>query len=184
MTPKITALPIPEIVLIEPRKYQDSRGWFFESFNLVSLEKALQRKLSFVQDNQSHSLRGVIRGLHFQNPHAQAKLVRVVRGAVFDVAVDLRQKSPTFGQWVGVVLSAENMRQLWIPEGFAHGFLTLSETADLCYKVTDYWNPETEQCLLWNDPDIAIDWPLHGLEPILSAKDAQGKPLKAIDLFN
>ncbi len=179
MTFETKKLSIPDVVMIEPLKYQDSRGFFFESFNHRDLEKGLGRNLNFVQDNQSRSLKGVIRGLHFQNPNPQGKLVRVLNGSAFDVAVDLRQGSPTFGQWVSEVLSDENMKQLWIPEGFAHGFMALSETVDLFYKVTDYWDPKTEQCLIWNDPDLAIKWPSSSSLTI-SHKDSQGLTLKDI----
>jgi dTDP-4-dehydrorhamnose 3,5-epimerase len=168
---------IPDVRVVEPRVFGDDRGFFFESFNRRRLEDALGRSLDFVQDNHSLSRRGVLRGLHYQLPHPQGKLVRVTRGEVFDVAVDLRRPSPTFGRWVGERLSAENKRQLWIPEGFAHGFLVLSDAAEFLYKTTDYWHPEHERCVRWDDPALAIDWPLAGIAPLVSAKDAQGVPL-------
>jgi len=166
---------IPDVKIFEPRVFGDHRGFFFESFNQKIFEEAINRKVSFVQDNHSMSSYGVLRGLHYQlPPMAQGKLVRVVSGAVFDVAVDIRRSSPTFGKWVGVHLSAENKRQLWVPEGFAHGFLTLSETAEFLYKTTNFYSPSHEESLLWNDPTINIDWPLD-VSPSLAAKDAQGK---------
>jgi dTDP-4-dehydrorhamnose 3,5-epimerase len=174
---------IPEVVVIEPRVFGDSRGFFFESFNRKDLETALGRPLEFVQDNHSLSARNVLRGIHYQLPHPQAKLVRVVRGEVFDVAVDLRRGSPTFGRWAGELLSAENKRQLWIPEGFGHGFLVVSEQAEFLYKTTDYWYPEHERCIRWDDPDLAVAWPAPGATPIVSEKDAAGKPLREAVLF-
>ncbi len=175
---------IPEVVIFEPRVFEDERGFFFESYNRKTLE-ALGVEEDFVQDNHSRSRRGVLRGLHYQmDPRAQGKLVRVVVGEIFDVAVDLRRSSPTFGRWVGVHLSAENKRQIYIPRGFAHGFLALSPWAEVCYKTTDYYSPEHERCLLWNDTSLNITWPLHpGEGPILSPKDAQGVPLDEADLF-
>jgi dTDP-4-dehydrorhamnose 3,5-epimerase len=171
---------IPDVKRIEPRVFTDDRGSFFESWNARALtEHGIEA--SFVQDNHSHSGRGVLRGLHYQIEHAQGKLVRCVAGAVFDVAVDLRRSSPTFGRWVGVVLSAENRSLLWIPPGFAHGFMVLSDGADFLYKTTDYWHPEHERTLLWNDPALAIAWP--NFAPILNAKDAVGMPLAAADLY-
>ena len=169
---KAIPLAIPEVILFEPKVFGDDRGFFFESFNQHSFEDAVGRSVQFVQDNHSRSARHVLRGLHYQlAPHAQGKLVRVVQGEVFDVAVDVRRSSPTFGQWVGAHLSATNKRQLWIPEGFAHGFVTLSETADFLYKTTDFYAPAAERAILWNDPKLAIDWPLNGQEPLLSGKD-------------
>ncbi len=165
---------IPDVVVVEPKVFGDARGFFYESFNRRALEARLGRPLDFVQDNHSLSARGVLRGLHYQVPHPQGKLVRVTRGEVFDVAVDLRRASPTFGRWVGELLSAENRRQLWIPEGFAHGFLVLSEQAEFLYKATDYYHPETERCLRWDDPTLAIAWPSLGVPPAVSAKDAAG----------
>lgn len=174
---KVTSTRIPDVLLIEPKIFGDDRGFFYESFNQQSFNQATQLNLGFVQDNHSKSSQGVLRGLHFQlSPKAQGKLVRVVQGEVFDVAVDLRKDSKTYAQWVGEILSAENKKQLWIPPGFAHGFLTLSETAEFLYKTTDYYSPEHERCILWNDPEIGIKWPLTG-EPLLSAKDAQGVAL-------
>jgi dTDP-4-dehydrorhamnose 3,5-epimerase len=175
---------IPEVVAIEPRVFGDSRGFFFESFNRKDLESALGRSLDFVQDNHSLSARNVLRGIHYQLPHPQAKLVRVVRGEVFDVAVDLRRGSRTFGRWVGETLSAGNKRQLWIPEGFGHAFLVLSEEAEFLYKTTDYWHPEHERCIRWDDPDLGISWPTQGATPIVSEKDAAGKPFREAALFD
>lgn len=165
---------IPDVVVLEPRVYGDARGFFFESFNRRQLEEALGRPLEFVQDNHSSSARGVLRGLHYQVPHPQGKLVRVVRGEVFDVAVDLRRGSATFGRWVGERISAEDKRQIWIPEGFAHGFLVLSEVAEFLYKTTDYWHPAHERCIRWDDPQLGIAWPLDGASPVVSGKDAAG----------
>jgi dTDP-4-dehydrorhamnose 3,5-epimerase len=172
----IVATPtrIPDVLIIEPKVFGDDRGWFFESFNEKDFSAAVGQDISFVQDNHSSSMQGVLRGLHYQMEQTQGKLVRVCRGAVFDVAVDLRQSSKTFGQWVGAELSAENKRQLWIPEGFAHGFLVLSEEAEFLYKTTDYWHAGSERCIVWNDPDLGIEWPKVGSEPILNPKDAQG----------
>lgn len=164
------------VFIIEPKVFGDSRGFFFESFNQRAFEAATGATLPFVQDNHSRSAKGVLRGLHYQVEQPQGKLVRVVAGAVFDVAVDIRPGSPTFGKWVGVELTAENKRQMWVPPGLAHGFLVLSETADFLYKTTDYYSPQHERCIIWNDPTLAIDWPLDG-EPILSAKDAAGDRL-------
>ena len=174
---------IPDVLLIEPKVYADDRGFFYESFNEDRFRKATGLNVRFVQDNHSRSVRGVLRGLHYQlPPAAQGKLVRCVVGEVFDVAVDIRKSSPTFGQWVGEYLSAENKRQLWIPTGFAHGFLTLSESAEFLYKTTDYYAPDSERILLWSDPDLAIAWPLHG-KPRLAAKDAAGKTLAQVEVF-
>jgi dTDP-4-dehydrorhamnose 3,5-epimerase len=180
---KVSDTRIPEVKVIEPRVFADNRGFLTESFNQRRMQEALGRPLHFVQDNSSRSLRHVLRGLHYQlPPFAQGKLVRVVRGKVFDVAVDIRKDSPTFGEWTGIILSEENQRQLWIPEGFAHGFLTLSDSADFFYKVTDYYAPSAERCIIWNDPDLAIDW--HGVtHPVLSAKDTDGLSLRAADVF-
>ena len=174
---------LADVLLVEPAVIGDSRGFFFESFNQKELEAVVGRTLRFVQDNHSMSRRGVLRGLHYQRPHAQGKLVRVVRGEVFDVAVDLRQGSPALGRWSGEVLSAENRRQLWIPEGFAHGFVVLSEVAEFLYKTTEYWYPEHERCIRWDDPDLAIAWPDVGGPPAVSAKDAAGKPFRDAELF-
>ena len=181
---KVRPARIPEILVVEPRVFGDSRGFFFESFNRRKLEAAVGRPLDFVQDNHSLSARNVLRGIHYQLPHPQGKLVRVVRGEVFDVAVDLRRGSPTFGRWVGEALSAENKRQLWIPEGFGHGFLVLSDEAEFLYKTTDYWYPEHERCIRWDDPDLAIAWPARGGAPVVSAKDAAGKLLGEATLFD
>jgi len=179
---KVTPLAIPEVVLIEPKVFGDERGFFFESFNQARFEEAVGKKINFVQDNHSRSVKNVLRGLHYQIQQPQGKLVRVVQGEVFDVAVDLRKSSPTFGQWVGQVLSAENKYQLWIPEGFAHGFAVLSDTAEFLYKTTDYYAPAYECCLLWNDPVLDIQWP-PGIAPVLSAKDTQGKPFNGAEVF-
>ncbi|HEY9295368.1 MAG TPA: dTDP-4-dehydrorhamnose 3,5-epimerase [Phormidium sp.] len=179
------ALPteIPDVLLIEPQVFGDSRGFFFESYNQQSFSEKSGVKVDFVQDNHSRSSQNVLRGLHYQIEQPQGKLVRVVSGEVFDIAVDIRKSSPTFGQWVGYLLSAENKRQLWIPAGFAHGFLVVSEVAEVLYKATDYYAPQHERCILWNDPDLAITWPLKA-EPILSAKDQAGKPFKDAEIFS
>lgn len=177
---KAQRLAIPDVVLFEPKVFGDDRGFFLESFNQRVFEDATGLKRQFVQDNHSRSSRGVLRGLHYQTQQPQGKLVRVTSGEVFDVAVDIRKTSPTFGRWVGVILSAENKHQLWIPEGFAHGFLVLSEFADFLYKTTDYYSPQNERCIAWNDSKLDIDWPLlyHGIEkPILSEKDLKGQRL-------
>jgi dTDP-4-dehydrorhamnose 3,5-epimerase len=179
---KVTATEIPDVLVLEPAVFKDERGLFFEGFNQKKFENIAGPKVRFVQDNQSHSVRGVLRGLHYQIEQPQTKLVRVVQGEIFDVAVDLRRKSPTFGKWAGVKLSAENKRQVWIPEGLAHGFLVLSETADVLYKVTDYYAPQHERALLWNDPRIGITWPSEHA-PILSAKDREALPLAAAEVF-
>lgn len=167
---KLTRLKIPDVCLIEPQVFGDDRGFFFESFNQRQFDGAIGREVVFVQDNHSRSAKNVLRGLHYQVVRPQGKLVRVAQGEVFDVAVDIRKSSPTFGQWVGEILSAENKKQLWIPEGFAHGFLTLSEHAEFLYKTTEYYAPECERCIRWDDPDLAIKWPLVG-EPQLSGND-------------
>lgn len=177
-----TRLSIPEVVLFEPKVFGDERGFFYESFNQARFEEAIGRSVSFVQDNHSRSVRGVLRGLHYQIQQTQGKLVRVAAGTVFDVAVDLRKSSPTFGQWVGEILSAENKRQLWVPEGFGHGFVVLSETAEFLYKTTDYYAPQHERSIAWNDPELAIDWQFDGI-PSLSAKDAQATPLRSAEVF-
>lgn len=179
---KVIATSIPDVLIIEPKVFGDSRGFFFESFNQRAFEVATGLKPDFVQDNHSRSVRGVLRGLHYQLRQPQGKLVRVVRGSAFDVAVDIRKSSPTFGKWVGVELSEENHRQLWVPPGFAHGFLVTSESADFLYKATDYYAPEHERCIAWNDPGIAIEWPLDGA-PSLSAKDAAGVNLSEAEVF-
>ncbi|MBP7544514.1 MAG: dTDP-4-dehydrorhamnose 3,5-epimerase [Acidovorax sp.] len=170
-----TRLAIPEVVLLAPKVFGDARGFFFESFNQAAFDQATGTRHAFVQDNHSRSSKGVLRGLHYQIQQPQGKLVRVVRGAVWDVAVDIRRSSPTFGQWVGAELSEDNQHQLWVPPGFAHGFVVLSESADFLYKTTDYYAPQHERCIAWNDPQLAIAWPDLGMAPVLSAKDAQGK---------
>ena len=179
---KATPLTIPDVILIEPKVFGDERGFFFESFNQARFEEALGKSVQFVQDNHSRSAKHVLRGLHYQIQQPQGKLVRVVQGEVFDVAVDLRKSSKTFGQWVGEILSAENKRHVWIPEGFAHGFVVLSDAAEFLYKTTDYYAPAHERCILWNDATLAIQWPA-GIQPILSAKDAQGKPFIEAEVF-
>ena len=172
----ITATPtaIPDVLIIEPKVFGDNRGFFFESFNENDFAAAVGQKVTFVQDNHSLSKKGVLRGLHYQMQQTQGKLVRVSHGAVFDVAVDLRQSSATFGHWVGVELSGNNKKQLWIPKGFAHGFLVLSDQAEFLYKTTDYWHAGSEQCIVWNDPQLNIRWPDVGVTPILNTKDACG----------
>ena len=180
---RATPLAIPEVFLIEPKVFGDARGFFFESFNQRAFNEATGTNCQFVQDNHSRSAKAVLRGLHYQILQPQGKLVRVVSGSVFDVAVDLRRSSPTFGKWVGEVLSAENQRQLWVPPGFAHGFLVLSDTADFLYKTTDYYAPEHERCVVWNDQALNIAWPLEGRQPTLSAKDAVGSALADADCF-
>jgi dTDP-4-dehydrorhamnose 3,5-epimerase len=180
-----TPTAIPDVQVVEPQVFGDARGFFFESFNRRRLEQALRRPLDFVQDNHSLSARGVLRGLHYQLPNPQGKLVRVVRGEVFDVAVDLRRGSPTLGRWVGQHLSAENKRQLWVPEGFAHGFLVLSAEAEFLYKTTSYYAPADERCIRWDDPALGIRWPLPpGEAPRVSAKDAAGGPFGDALLFD
>ena len=179
-----TATPtnLPEVLLLQPKVFGDVRGYFYESFNARDFAAATGLTRDFVQDNHSRSAKGVLRGLHYQIQHTQGKLVRVTQGEVFDVAVDMRRTSPNFGKWAGVLLSGENKSQLWVPEGFAHGFVVLSETAEFLYKTTDYWHPEHERSLLWNDPALGIDWPLDGA-PTLAAKDAAGTPLAQADSF-
>ena len=177
---KVTACAIPDVLLIEPRVFGDDRGFFFESFNQRVFNEASGLDLQFVQDNHSRSARGVLRGLHYQAVQPQGKLVRVVSGVVFDVAVDIRKGSPSYGKWVGQELSADNKCQLWVPPGLAHGFVVLSESADFLYKTTDYYAPEHERCIAWNDPTLAIDWHLNGMVPVLSAKDAAGKAFDQI----
>lgn len=178
----VTPLAIPDVLLFEPKVFGDDRGFFYESFNLAIFEKAVGRPVRFVQDNHSSSVQGVLRGLHYQIKQPQGKLVRVTLGEVLDIAVDLRKYSSTFGQWVGATLSAENRRQLWVPEGFAHGFLVLSEKAEFLYKTTDYYAPQFERSLAWNDPELAIDWQL-GQTPTLSAKDLNAKTLRETEVF-
>ncbi|MCY1272658.1 dTDP-4-dehydrorhamnose 3,5-epimerase [compost metagenome] len=179
---KATHLAIPDVVLIEPRVFGDERGFFFESFNHCQFEEIIGRPATFVQDNHSRSIRGVLRGLHYQISNPQGKLVRVVTGKVFDVAVDIRKSSPTFGKWVGELLTAENKKQLWIPEGFAHGFLVLSDSAEFLYKTTAYYSPIHERCVIWNDPTLGIKWPTNA-PPTLSCKDALGLPLDQAEVF-
>ncbi|WP_434715335.1 dTDP-4-dehydrorhamnose 3,5-epimerase [Paraburkholderia sp. A3RO-2L] len=178
----VTATALPEVKIIEPKVFGDARGYFYESFNGREFEELVEAGVEFVQDNHSRSAKGVLRGLHYQVQHAQGKLVRVVEGEVFDVAVDIRRSSPNFGKWVGVHLSPENHRQLWVPPGFAHGFVVISESAQFLYKTTDYWFPEHERSILWNDPEIGIEWPID-FEPLLAAKDAAGKRLAEADIF-
>lgn len=180
---KVTPTKIPDLLIIEPRIFGDERGFFYESYNEKAFIEASGIKTNFVQDNHSRSLKNVLRGLHYQIQQPQGKLVRVVVGEVFDVAVDIRKHSPTFGQWVGAVLSAENKRLFWVPEGFAHGFLVLSDAAEFLYKTTDYYAPQHERAILWNDADIAIEWPLSD-PPILSPKDKNGACLKEAELFS
>jgi dTDP-4-dehydrorhamnose 3,5-epimerase len=170
----VTSTAILDVLVIEPKVFGDDRGWFIESFNQKDFSDTLGEKVSFFQDNHSFSKKGVLRGLHYQTEKTQGKLVRVCHGSVFDVAVDLRKSSSTFGKWVGVELSAENKKQLWIPVGFAHGFLVLSEMAEFLYKTTDYWHAASEKCIVWNDPTMGIQWPDIGMQPILNPKDAAG----------
>ena len=181
---KATPLALPEVVLLEPRVFGDARGFFFESFNQVQFEAAVGRAVNFVQDNHSRSAQNVLRGLHYQVRQPQAKLIRVTAGAVFDVAVDIRRSSPTFGKWVGEILSAENKRQMWIPQGFAHGFFVLSDAAECLYKTTDYWAPEHERSIAWNDPAIGVEWPTGGKSLILSPKDQNGVALAVAEVFD
>jgi dTDP-4-dehydrorhamnose 3,5-epimerase len=181
---KIIPTALSEVLVLEPKVFGDARGFFFESFNQRAFDAATGTAHQFVQDNHSRSSQGVLRGLHYQIQQPQGKLVRVARGSVFDVAVDIRRGSATFGRWVGVELSEDNQRQLWVPPGFAHGFLVLSASADFLYKTTDYYAPEHERCIAWNDATLAIDWPLAGAQPQVSAKDAQGLSLGAADLFD
>jgi dTDP-4-dehydrorhamnose 3,5-epimerase len=180
---KVTPLSIPDVLLIEPQVFGDDRGFFYESFNQNKFEEAMGKKINFVQDNHSKSVKGVLRGLHYQlTPKAQGKLVRVIQGEVFDVAVDLRQLSPTFGKWTGEILSSDNKKQLWIPEGFAHGFLTLSDTAEFLYKTTDFYSKEHEQAIIWNDETIGIDWPSRNIS--LSPKDETAHFFIGASYFN
>ena len=180
---KVTPLSIPDVLLIEPKIYKDDRGFFFESFNLNEFKKATSLDISFVQDNHSKSFQGVIRGLHYQiPPHAQSKLVRVTQGEVLDIAVDIRQSSPTCGQYIAEILSSENKKQLYIPEGFAHALLTLSETSEFLYKTTDFYHPESERCILWNDKTLNINWPKQ-LRVYLSSKDLLGQIFQSAELF-
>jgi len=180
---KVTACTITDVLLIEPKVFGDDRGFFYESFNQRAFHEASGLSVDFVQDNHSKSARNVLRGLHYQISQPQGKLVRVVAGEVFDVAVDIRRNSPTFGQWVGEILSADNKRQLWVPPGMAHGFVVLSESAEFLYKTTDYWAPEHERCIAWNDPTLGIDWPALNGEPLLSGKDAKGQAFLQAEVF-
>ena len=182
MAIQVTATALPEVKIIEPKVFGDARGFFYESFNAREFAEHVESGVEFVQDNHSRSAKGVLRGLHYQIQHAQGKLVRVVEGEVFDVAVDIRKSSPNFGKWVGVNLSEENHRQLWVPPGFAHGFVVLSETAQFLYKTTDYWYQAHERSIVWNDPAIGIEWPID-FEPVLAAKDAAGKRLSEAEVF-
>lgn len=179
---RITETALAGVVVIEPAVFGDDRGFFFESYNARTFEALIGQSPVFVQDNHSRSARGVLRGLHYQIQQAQGKLVRATAGEVFDVAVDIRRSSPTFGKWIGIVLSAANKKQLWIPPGFAHGFVTLSDTAEFLYKTTDYWAPEFERTIVWNDPRVAIEWPIDG-EPQLAAKDRAGRRLAEAECF-
>lgn len=178
----VKPLAISDVILLEPKVFADDRGFFYESFNHAQFEAAIGREVTFVQDNHSRSGKGILRGLHYQIQQPQEKLVRVVQGAVFDVAVDIRKSSPTFGKWVGEVLSEDNKRQLWVPQGFAHGFIVLSETAEFLYKTTEYYAPKFERCILWNDESLNIDWHFAG-NPSLSGKDAQGRSFVTAEVF-
>lgn len=181
---KVSCTSIPDVLIIEPRVFGDSRGFFFESFNQKNFSQATGLGVNFVQDNHSRSVKGVLRGLHYQVQHPQGKLVRVVSGEVFDVVVDIRKSSPTFGRWVGVELSEDNYRQVWVPPGFAHGFYVLSKSVDFLYKTTDYYVPTFERSVVWNDPEIAISWPVGaGTQPIISAKDAKAPRLADAEVF-
>lgn len=179
----VTPTAIPDVLVLAPKVFGDARGFFFESFNARDFAEATGLDVPFVQDNHSLSARGVLRGMHYQIRHPQGKLVRVVSGSVFDVAVDMRRASPTFGRWVGEVLSADNHKQLWVPPGFAHGFVVLSDSAEFLYKTTDYWYPEHERSLLWNDSDVGIAWPIDGA-PKLADKDAAGQPFARAEAFD
>ena len=179
----VTPTAIPDVLILEPKVFGDDRGFFFESYNRRAFREATGRDVDFVQDNHSRSARNVLRGMHYQIRQPQGKLVRVTAGEVFDAVVDLRKSSPTFGRWVGVTLSAANHRMLWVPEGFAHGFVVTSESAEFLYKTTDYYAPEHERSLLWNDPTVGIDWPLAGAQPLLKPKDAAGARLEQAEVF-
>jgi dTDP-4-dehydrorhamnose 3,5-epimerase len=180
---RVISTEIPDVLILEPQVYGDHRGFFMESFNHQVFEDKTGLQRQFVQDNHSRSKQGILRGLHYQIQSPQGKLLRVISGEIFDVAVDVRRSSPTFGQWVGVTLSEANHRQLWVPEGFAHGFYVVSESADVLYKTTDYYAPQHERTILWNDPDLAIAWPIGDTEPILSVKDEQGDRLQEAEVF-
>jgi dTDP-4-dehydrorhamnose 3,5-epimerase len=179
----VISTAIPDVLIIEPKVFRDDRGWFFESFNEKDFSAAVGQSVTFVQDNHSSSKKGVLRGLHYQMEQTQGKLVRVCNGAVFDVAVDLRQSSGTFGNWVGIELSAKNKKQLWVPPGFAHGFLVLSEAAEFVYKTTDYWHAASEMCIDWNDSSLNIQWPDIGFKPILNPKDSNGTSFLSAKYF-
>lgn len=179
---RVTPTAIPDVLVIKPKVFGDDRGFFFESFNERAFQEAIGSEVRFVQDNHSKSAKNVLRGLHYQIKQPQGKLVRVVQGEVFDVAVDIRKSSPTFGKWIGEILSAENKKQMWVPIGFAHGFLVLSETAEFLYKTTDYYAPEHERCIAWNDHTLNVAWPTKG-DPALSPKDRLGKPLNTAEVF-
>lgn len=179
----VISTEIPDVLILEPKVFGDDRGFFFESFNQKVFSEKTGVDAEFVQDNHSRSSRGVLRGLHYQIQQTQGKLLRVVLGEIFDVAVDIRKNSPTFGQWIGCHLNTENKRQFWVPPGFAHGFLVTSDVAEVLYKTTDYYAPQHERSLLWNDPDVGVDWPLDGIEPKLSEKDRNGTPLKTAEIF-
>lgn len=179
----VISTEIPDVLIIEPKIFGDDRGFFFESFNHKAFVEKTGVTAEFVQDNHSKSSKNVLRGLHYQMQQPQGKLLRVVAGEIYDVAVDIRKSSPTFGQWVGCLISAENKRQFWVPAGFAHGFLVVSDIAEVLYKTTDYYAPGHERCIVWNDPDLAIAWPLDGAEPILSPKDKAGQTLKKAQVF-
>lgn len=179
---QISRTSIPEVLILEPKVFGDDRGFFFESYNQSVFNDFVEEEVFFVQDNHSRSVKNVLRGLHYQIQQPQGKLVRVVSGEVYDVAVDIRSDSPTFGKWVGVYLSAENKRQLWVPQGFAHGFVVTSDHAEFLYKTTDYWAPAYERSILWNDPSIGIEWPLQGM-PVLSEKDKKAKLLADAEVF-
>lgn len=174
---------IPDVKLLQPKKFGDERGFFLESYNQQTFRDLVGVNVEFVQDNHSRSSKGVLRGLHYQIKQPQGKLVRVTQGQVFDVAVDMRRDSPFYGKWAGALLTAEGQEQLWVPAGFAHGFLVLSDSADFLYKTTDYYAPEYERTVVWNDPVLAIDWPLQGIEPVLSAKDADGTPFEFAESY-
>jgi dTDP-4-dehydrorhamnose 3,5-epimerase len=181
---KVTKTAIEDVLILEPKVFGDSRGFFMESFNQKTFSDVTGLDVAFVQDNHSRSAKGVLRGLHYQRPpHAQGKLVRVTQGSAYDVAVDIRRGSPTFGQWVGVELTGENHRQLWLPPGMAHGFLVTSDSADFLYKTTDFYNPQAEGCVLWSDPALGITWPDVGMTPVLAAKDAAAPPLSSTAAF-
>jgi len=182
MTITVIETSLAGVKIIEPKVFEDARGFFFESFNAKEFARETGMDVAFVQDNHSRSAKGVLRGLHYQIQHPQGKLVRVVAGEVFDVAVDIRRSSPTFGKWVGVYLSANNKRQLWVPPGFAHGFYVVSDSAEFLYKTTDYWHPEHERSLLWNDSALGIEWPLDG-QPQIAAKDVAGRPMSDAEVF-